>query len=466
MSALGERAVVLGAGMAGLLAARVVSEFYETVTLVERDVLPSASAQRRGVPHGRHLHALLSSGSHALDRLFPGLLDDLVAAGANVCDEGNLSRVSMRVGGHELNRSGTFAEPSALVLYIASRPLLESHVRQRVRAIDNVSVLDGHDVVEPIADQPHRVTGARVANRETGAECVLEADLVIDATGRGAPTPAFLETLGYGRPKKQRSAMMPLSYSSQLLRIPPGTIKEKVTCVFPVRTRSTYGALLAYEHGTWIMAVGCLAGQQPPADRADMIVSAEQFAPPPLLAALRAAEPLSEVSIYRYPASVWRRYDKMRRFPAGLLVLGDAICSLNPIYGQGMSVAALEAVALRDCLARGDADLSRRFFRAAAKQVGWAWAANRRRGWMLTQSAKSSSVRIEGRHSLSMWFANWCTDKLLTAAEEDIVITEAFFRVLNLVDPPNRMLHPAVMIRLLTANRRRGEPMASVAPGR
>jgi 2-polyprenyl-6-methoxyphenol hydroxylase-like FAD-dependent oxidoreductase len=147
-------------------------------------------------------------------------------------------------------------------------------------------------------------------------------------------------------------------------------------------------------------------------------------------------------------------------------VLGDAICSLNPIYGQGMSVAALEAVALRDCLTRGDGDLSRRFFRAAAKQVGWAWAANRRRGWMLTQSARSSSVLIEGRHSMSMRFASWCTDKLLTAAEEDIVITEAFFRVLNLVDPPNRMLHPAVMVRLLTANRRRGEPIAGVAPGR
>jgi 2-polyprenyl-6-methoxyphenol hydroxylase-like FAD-dependent oxidoreductase len=458
MSALGERAIVLGAGMAGLVAARVVSEFYRTVTLVERDVLPDAPAQRRGVPHGRHLHALSSGGSHALEQLFPALLDDLVAAGANVCNEGNLSRVSMQVGGHELNRSGTFADPSALVLYIASRPLLESLVRQRVRAIGNVTVLDGHDVVEPIADRPHRVTGARVANRETGAECVLEADLVIDATGRGARTPAFLETLGYGRPKEQRSAMMPLSYSSQLLRIPPGVIKEKVTCVFPVRTRSTYGALLAYEHGTWIMAVGCLGGQQPPADRADMIVAAEQFAPPPLLAALRAAEPLSEVSIYRYPASVWRRYDKMRRFPAGLLVLGDAICSLNPIYGQGMSVAALEAVALRDCLAHGDADLSRRFFRAAARQIGWAWAANRRRGWMLTKGAKSSSAPIDGRHSLSMRFANWCTDKLLIAAEEDIVITEAFFRVLNLVDPPNRMLRPAVLIRLLTTNRRRDGP--------
>ena len=459
MSTLGDRAVVLGGGMAGLLAARVVSEFYHTVTLVERDVLPSGPAQRRGVPHGRHLHALSSSGSLALEQLFPRLLDDLVASGANVCDEGNLSRVSMQVGGHELNRSGRFADPSALVLYIASRPLLESLVRQRVRAIDNVTVLDGHDVIEPIADQPRRVTGARVANRETGAECALEADLVIDATGRAARTPAFLETLGYGRPKEQRSAMMPLSYSSQLLRISPGAINEKVTCVFPVRTRSTYGALLAYEHGTWIMAVGSLGGQEPPANRADMIVAAEQFAPPPLLAALRAAEPLSEVSIYRYPASFWRRYDKMRRFPAGLLVMGDAICSLNPIYGQGMSVAALEALALRDCLAHGDADLSRRFFRAAARQIGWAWAANRRRGWMLTKSAKSSPAPSGSPPSPSMRFANWCTDKLLTAAEEDIVITEAFFRVLNLVDPPNQMLRPAILIRLLRA-RRRGEPEA------
>ena len=464
MSKLGQRAIVCGASMAGLLAARVLSDFYEAVTLVERDRLPDGAEQRRGVPQGRHLHGLLSTGSTALDQLFPGLLDQLVTAGANVLD--NETRVYHRFGRHQLDRGGKLANPASLVTYQPSRPFLESHVRQRVRAIENVRILDGHDVVEPIADQPHRVTGARVANRETGAECVLEADLVIDATGRGARTPAFLETLGYGRPKKQCSAMMPLTYSSQLLRIAPGTIKEKVTCVFPVRTQSIYGALLAYEHGTWIMAIGCLAGQQPPADRAEMMVSAEQFAPPPLLAALRAAEPLSEVSIYRYPASVWLRYDKMRRFPAGLLVLGDAICSLNPIYGQGMSVAALEAVALRDCLARGDADLSRRFFRAAAKQVGRAWTANRRRGWMLTQSAESSSVLIKGRHSLSMRFANWCTDKLLTAAEEDIVITETFFRVLNLVDPPNRMLHPAVMVRLLTANRRRGEPMAGVVPGR
>lgn len=141
----------------------------------------------------------------------------------------------------------------------------------------------------------------------------------------------------------------------------------------------------------------------------------------------------------------------MRRLPAGLLAIGDAICSLNPIYGQGMSIAALEALSLRDCLTRGDADLARRFFRAAAQHVGRAWSGNRRRSWMLTQGAKSLAAQ---ERSLAMRFANLCTGGLLTAVEHDILVTEAFFRVLNLVNPPNRMLRPSVIMRLLAATTR------------
>jgi 2-polyprenyl-6-methoxyphenol hydroxylase-like FAD-dependent oxidoreductase len=185
--------------MAGLLAARVVSEFYESVTLVERDVLPTDSAQRRGVPQGRHLHALLSRGSQALSELLPGVLDELAAAGANVVDDGDLSALCFRIGEYELNRSGKLADPASLVIHLASRPLLESHVRRRVRAIENVTILDGHDVVEPIADKVDRVTGARVVNRDTGEETVLDAELVIDATGRAARAMVSLEKLGYGR---------------------------------------------------------------------------------------------------------------------------------------------------------------------------------------------------------------------------------------------------------------------------
>jgi hypothetical protein len=185
--------------MGGLLAARVLSDFYGTVTVVERDKLPVTADQRRGVPQGRHFHVLWSRGAHELAELFPGIHDDLIAAGAAVCDDGDLSRVSIRVAGHELSREGKFSDPSAVKLHLLSRPLLESHVRQRVGAIDNVEILDGHDFVEPIAPTPQRVTGAKIVNRDTEEQRILEADLVVDAMGRGARTPAFLEDQGYGR---------------------------------------------------------------------------------------------------------------------------------------------------------------------------------------------------------------------------------------------------------------------------
>ena len=204
MSKLGQRAVVCGAGMGGLLAARVLSEFYDTVTIVERDKLPDAAEQRRGIPQGRHFHVLWSRGAAELARLFPGIHDDLIAAGAAVCDDGDLSRVSIRLAGHELSRQGKFSDPSAVKLHLLSRPLLEWHVRQRVSAIDNVEILDGHDFVDPIAPNSHLVTGANIVHRDSGAKRELNADLLVDAMGRSARTPAFLDALGCGRPVAER----------------------------------------------------------------------------------------------------------------------------------------------------------------------------------------------------------------------------------------------------------------------
>jgi 2-polyprenyl-6-methoxyphenol hydroxylase-like FAD-dependent oxidoreductase len=427
MRRVGERAVVLGASMGGLLAARVLTDFYGTVTVVERDVLPGDPAQRRGVPQGRHVHGLLSSGSRVLDELFPGLLDDLVAGGANVLQDG-LSKVCLRFGGHELERSGRFTDPAALIFYLASRPFLEAHVRKRLRALGNVTIVDGHDAVELIAAPPHRVMGVRVANRDDATERVLAADLVVDALGRSA------------------RIVVQVAYASQLLRVPAGTLTEKMIGVGAVPERPTGGVLLAYENDTWMVTLAGWMGHDPPADRVGMLRFAADFAPAPMMAALHAAEPLSELCHYRYPASQWRRYDKMRRFPAGLLVLGDAICSFNPVYGQGMSVAALEAVALRDCLRRGEGDLSKRFFRAAKQPIGAAW--------QQAAGADLALPQVQGRRSVAMRLANRYMERVLAAAESDIVITERFFRVTNLVDPPARLLHPSVMMRVVTGNRR------------
>jgi 2-polyprenyl-6-methoxyphenol hydroxylase-like FAD-dependent oxidoreductase len=449
---LAENAVVLGAGMAGLLAGRVLSDFYERVTIVERDKLPQLPVQRKGIPQGRHVHAFMSSGSQVLGRLFPGLLDELVEAGANVWDDGDLSRVCFRSGRYAFKNSGRFADPAASATYLATRPFLETHVRRRVRAIDNVVILDRHDVLAPVADTPDRVTAVRVVDRETSAARVLNTQLVIDAMGRSAFTPAFLDSLGYGRPAEQRSKTR-VVYASQLMRIPPDMVTEKLTLVVPGEGQPTGGGILVCENDTMIVTVSGVGGHEQPTDLAGIMAAAAQFAPPSVLAALRAGTPVGEVATNRYPGAVWRRYDQMPRFPAGLLVIGDAIASFNPSYGQGMTMAALQAEALKECLSQGHTDLSRRFFAAAAETLGMVWQMNRMTGDLYAASRqRRPGTRLrQSQRRLTAWWMN----QIMTAVGNDIVIAETLFRINNLTLSPTRLQDPRFHARVAAANLRR-----------
>ena len=446
MAKLGQHAVVLGASMGGMLAARVLADFYETVSVVERDVLPDDPTNRRGVPQGRHVHALLRRGGQIIDELFPGILDELAAAGAPVLDDGDLSKVWMSVGGHQLVRVGTARDRQAMTVYVPSRPFLDCHIRRRLRAVPNVTILSGLDAAEMTSSADrNRVTGVRVVNRDNGTEQELTADLVVDAMGRGAHTPNLLESLGYDRPVEDQ-IFMRTCYVSQPLRIPPGTV-EQMVLVGAAPGRPTGMFLLGYENDTWIFTVFGMVGHEPPGDLAGMLSFAEDYAPAHVLAAIRAAEPIGEVIRHRMPCSQWRRYDKMRRFPDGLLVSGDAICSFDPIYGQGMTVAALEAMALRDCLLRGRRNLARRYFRAAAKSIGVAWR--------MGAGSDLAFPEVQGRRPLSMRVTNRLADWVLTACESDAVIVEKFFRVNNLIDPPVRLMHPSFVSRVAAVNMRR-----------
>jgi len=450
MPELGDHAVVLGASMGGLLAARVLADFFGTVTVIERDVLPDGPAIRQGVPQGRHVHVLLARGAQILDELFPGFLNELVADGAPVWDDGELSELHLSFGGHEMLRSGKIGlEPKALAVYMPSRLFLECHVLRRLHAIRNVTILGGHEVAElkSTADR-NRVTGARVVSRDSGAERELTADVVVDAMGRGAHTPAFLESLGYGRPVEDH-IVMHTTYVSQLLRIPWGTLKEKLVDISPAPGRPTGMFLTGNENDTWMFTVFGMVGHEPPRDLAGMLSFAQEYCPDHLIAAMRAAEPIGEVAHHRMPSSQWRRYDKMPRLPDGLLVCGDAICSFNPVYGQGMTVAALQAQALRQCLHRGADGLARRYFRAAAKPIGVAWR--------FAVGADLNLPEVEGPRPLSLRLTNRYVDRLQTAAESDLVVAEQFTKVIALIDPPTRLLQPKMMVRVATANLRRRE---------
>ncbi|OMB96400.1 2-polyprenyl-6-methoxyphenol hydroxylase-like oxidoreductase [Mycobacterium sp. NS-7484] len=460
MTRSGGHAVVLGASMAGALAARVLAEHYETVTIVERDEIPDTAQNRRGVPQGRHAHALLARSSAILDELFPGFLDELVAGGVGKWDDGDLSKLWISVGGHLFLRSGT--APSAPTQYYPSRAFLEWSVRRRLAAIDNISVLSGHDVRGLTASPGGaRVTGVVVQDRNNSSPTELAADLVVDATGRGSRTPTFLAELGYSRPREDELVVR-LAYVSQMLTMSPDALPEHLVAIFPEPGRPTTWALIGYENNIWMLTQGTMAGLEPPANFTEMQSFGEGFAPPQALEAVRAADPLGEVAHYRVPSNRWRRYDKMRRFPDGLLVIGDAICSFNPIYGQGMTLAAIEATILRECLQHTDNNLARRFFTAAARPLRVAW-----------QTAVGSDLALPeviGPRPWSMRLSNAYLGRVMSAAEHDPAVTTALTRVTGMIDAPTRLFRPAIAYRAARAGRvrdgrRTDYAVASTSPG-
>ena len=447
MGVMGKHTVVLGASMGGLLAARVLADFFDTVTVVERDRLPDEPVNRRGVPQGRHVHALLPRGAQILEELFPGILNDLVAGGAPALDDGDLSKLYMSFSGHTLRRTGLVPlEQDSTAMHMPSRPFLESHVRQRLTALPNVKILDGQDVLEMTVNSARdRVTGVRVVDHDSKDQQELTADLVVDAMGRGAHTPAFLESLGYERPTEDHIVMR-TTYVSQHLSIPPDTLQEKLALISPEPGRPTGLFLTGYEHDAWIFTVFGMLDHEPPRDLDGMLAFAADYAPAHLLAAVQAGEPIGAPVQHRMPSSQWRRYDKMRRFPDGLIVCGDALCSFNPIYGQGMTVAALDAVALQETVRQGVTDLPRRYFRAAAKAIGVAW--------QMAAGSDLAFPEVEGRRTASMRISNRFVDWVLSACESDIKVINQFFRVTGLVDPPARLLQPAFIARVAMVNLR------------
>ncbi|OBF72115.1 2-polyprenyl-6-methoxyphenol hydroxylase-like oxidoreductase [Mycobacterium sp. 852002-51613_SCH5001154] len=440
---IGSHAVVLGASMAGLLAARSLADFFDTVTVVERDPLPDAHAARRGVPQGRHLHALLARGAQVIEGMFPGVLDEMVLDGAHHFDGQDLSELYYNVGGHLMARRGS---ATGLTAYSATRPFLEDHVRTRLREIPNVTLLDEHVILGPVSTQDrHRVTGVRVVCGRTGEPTTLPAELVVDATGRAARTPTWLDDLGYDRPHEDRVDVQ-LTYASQALRMTAEAPRELGFLIGIVPGRPRGCGLLHCEDDTWLLTVMGVAGQEPASlDLAEMCDFVADCAPAHLLAAVRAAEPIGEPVRHRTPCSRWRRYDKLRRFPEGLLVIGDAICSFNPVYGQGMTVAALEALALRDCLSAGTDDLARRYFRAAAAPI--------RQAWHLSTNPDLALPEIHGTAPLVARLFNKYVDRVLTAAESDTAALNQFIRVTSLVDPATRLLRPNMIWRAARARR-------------
>jgi 2-polyprenyl-6-methoxyphenol hydroxylase-like FAD-dependent oxidoreductase len=455
----GAHAVVIGASIGGLCAARVLSDFYDRVTVYERDDLPAQPANRTAVPQGRHLHLLLARGARELDAHFPGLLDEMVAAGVPIL-QNRPDCIHFGAAGHVL---GTTRElQDEFTAYVPSRPHLEWQIRRKATAIANVAIVHA-GVGEPTFDTVRQqVTGVRL---DTGEQ--VPADLVVDSAGRGTRLPVWLQQWGFDRPP-EHSVDVGISYATQQLRIPDGLITEKVVVAGAFKGQPRGLGMLCYEDGTWVLTTFGVAKVEPPQDFAGMCALADELVPPHIAAAVRKGEPIGDVAFHKYPTSRWRRYHKLARFPAGILPFGDAVASFNPTFGQGMTMTSLQAGHLRRALESSGTDLAAGFNAATAKSTFPVW----------TMNAIGDFVMHGAPGPMPWWYrpVGGLFDQFLGAAETDPVLAEWFLRRFSLLDslymvPSMKLVGRTIRhnMGLLIAERRAASRPASgrdLVPGR
>jgi 2-polyprenyl-6-methoxyphenol hydroxylase-like FAD-dependent oxidoreductase len=440
MAQLGRHAIVVGASMGGLLAARALADHYAEVTILERDTLPEVSETRKGVPQGRHAHWLLARGREALEELFPGLSEELVGQGATYGDV--VDDVLWFNYGVYLRNA-----PSALQGLLISRPMLENGVRRRVVKLPNVHLREQCDVLDPVFDRTgRRATGVRVQSAGNGAGTeTCEADLIVDATGRGSRSPAWLAAEGYTEPR-EASIQVDIGYMTRLYRRRPQHLNGKHAAIIAAcRPDWRLGVILGQEADRWIVTLGGYFGDYAPADDAGFIEFARSLQKPEIYEVIRDAEPLTPLTPYRFNANLRRHYEELARFPDGFLVFGDALCSFNPIYGQGMTVASMEALALRNCLAQGGDGLARRFFQAAGRLIDIPW--------QIAVGSDLQNPAVPGKRPAQVRFINWYLGKLYRAGQHDTVLATRFLEVANLMKQPAALMEPKIALRVWRGSR-------------
>lgn len=345
MAVIGRRAVVIGAGMGGLAATAAVAPYFDTVTVVERDALPDAPVQRLGALQGRHVHALLVGGQRALESLMPGFTEALIAGGG-VATRANID-AWVEMPGYDPFPRRDFG----WLGYWASRPLLEFTARRQAERA-NVEFRARCRARSLEADAAGERIAAVHVEGDDGASERLAADLVIDASAGAGPTLRLLESLGRPAPRT-RAIGVDFAYATAVFDIPPDASDEwKFVLTQGKAPESVRGALLGpLEHGRWILSAGGRAEDAPPSDPDGFMAYLQGLRTPTIYNAVRGAKRVGDVARYGFRESVWRRFHDDQGLPSGLVPFADSICRFNPVYGQGMTVAALEGVLLARLLA-------------------------------------------------------------------------------------------------------------------
>ena len=435
--------IIVGAGVAGLLAARVLSNHFESVTIIERDALTAQPEQRKGVPQGHHVHGLLAKGQEILAQLFPGLISALNAGGGVSVDMGNDCR---------WHHHGVWKIRfhSGIEGMLCTRPYLEWHITKRVTALNNARLVNA-TVERLLLDRARgRIKGVEFCAPSGNA--TLLADLVLDASGRGSRTPQWLNAVGCAAPD-QTTVNVDVLYASRFYRPRPGEWDWKALLVSPVAPSRRLASVVVVERNRWLVTLGGLHGERPPTDEAGYLEYARGLDIPEVYQAIVGAEPLSPIITHRFPSNLRRHYERLGSFPDGLLVLGDAFCCFNPIYGQGMTVSALQAVAL-DALMRNPAvrrnsfGMPRRFHDTIAKIVD--------APWQLTTWEDFRYKEALGKRPAAMALLHWYTGRMFEKSSYDASVAGTFYRVMHMIDAPWSIFHPSIIWKTIGSRRAPG----------
>ena len=448
-----DHAVVVGASMAGLVAARALVNHFEHVTIVERDVLPDGPVIRAGVPQARHVHVLLLRGAGLLEELFPGLDAELTAAGAPLIDWTTDAR---------LFNFGSWKQhfPSGLTTHQASRELLEWTIRGRILAYPGVRFVDQTDVTGLVIDERGRASGVRVrprsrptdpdaANGADDEDKILAADLVVSAAGREGRGSQWLAALGYPEPPVTR-VNSHLGYATRSYQPPDVFTAEWKALIVAATPPASRGAvLMPLEGGRWIVTLAGSAGDYPPTDEPGFLAFLRSLPTPMLADALEGATPTSGIVGYRRTENMLHDYAKLDRYVEGFVSLGDAVCALNPVYGQGMTVSAHAATLLDGCLrerpdsADGDmTGLARRFHRRLAKVIA--------DPWLLATGEDLRYPETTGAEpTLAMRITRPYLDQVMMLSRDDRAAYRTVVEVLHLLKPPRSLFRPGILARVL-----------------
>lgn len=439
-----KRAIVIGGSIAGLLSAKVLSDHFEDVAIVERDAVACSPVERRGVPQSPQPHILLTKGYRLLEGFVPSLRADLLAAGAVPVDWGQDFQ-SFIFG----EWCAVSSEPTGLESFSCSRPLLEAVIRQHVEQVSNIRRLSPYRV-ESLIGNGTAVTGVRCrGSKNKTDEQILQADLVVDASGRSTNAMTWLQEMGAVLPERELVDAQ-LGYATQRYRIPHNWDEDwKVLLVAHQAPEiDKLGYLARVENNELIATLGGYSGQYPPLEQSEFSEFAQQLPSSRFYETISHLSPVSDIKAYRATANCLYRYERLETMPSGFIAVGDAVCALCPAYGQGLTTSAMSALTLRDYL-QSSARRSHladplTFHKRLAKQIKSSWR-------LATGSdAKFLTTETIAKKSLAVRLLNGYIHRLSAKIHTDSELTLAITRVTHMVDSPAALLHPRLLSKAFT----------------